>query len=253
MRLEEMINENYDKLNENDILIWKYLQQNKRECSEIAIEELASKCCISRTTISRFTQKLGFSGFRECKLHLKQELEAEQLQTDSLLDNVCENYMKCIRNVKDTDLQSVCEHIYHAKRLFVYGTGETQHAVAQMIKRMFMNMKRFFVTLYGRTELFMTIEDLGEEDMVIMISLSGENELAIQAAKMLKARGVYTLSITRLSDNPLSRLCNKSLYIPNDILMERGGVTFETISPYFNVAEILCIRYMLYKKEQENR
>lgn len=155
--------------------------------------------------------------------------------------------------MKETDLRNVCEHIYHAKRLFVYGTGETQHAVAQMIKRMFMNLKRFFVTLYGKTELFMAIEDLNEEDMVIMISLSGENEMAVQAAKMLKARGVYTVSVTRLSDNTLSRLCDKNLYIPNDVLMSKAGVTFETISPYFNVAEILCIRYLLYIKEQENK
>ena len=39
-----------------------------------------------------------------------------------------------------------------------YGTGETQHAVTQMIKRMFMNVKRFFVTLYGKTELMMTLK-----------------------------------------------------------------------------------------------
>lgn len=253
MYLEELINKNYGELNENDILIWKYIQQKRQECCEIAIEELAQRCCISRTTISRFTQKLGFSGFREFKVHLKLEQAREQQKTYALLDNVCDNYIKCIRDVKDTDLRSVCEHIYHAKRLFAYGTGETQHAVAQMIKRMFMNVKRFFVTLYGKTELFMTIEDLGEEDMVIMISLSGENEMAVQAAKMLKARGVYTLSITRLSDNTLSRLCDKNLYIPNDILMSKGGVTFETISPYFNVAEVLCIRYMLYLKKQENK
>ena len=40
----------------------------------------------------------------------------------------------------------------------------------------------------------MTIEDLSEEDMVIMISLSGENELAVQAAKKTKsARCLYTV------------------------------------------------------------
>lgn len=253
MYLEEMINAEYSRLNENDILIWQYIQLNKRECCEIAIEDLAQKCCISRTTISRFTQKLGFTGFREFKVHLKMEWEQEQVKTDVLLENVCDNYMKCIQMIKETDLEEVCSHIYHAKRLFAYGTGETQHAVTQMIKRMFMNVKRFFVTLYGKTELMMTIEDLSEEDMVIMISLSGENELAVQAAKKLKARGVYTLSITRLSDNTLARLCSKNLYIPTDVLMTKAGVTFETISPYFNVAELLCIRYLVYMKKQEEK
>ena len=43
MYLEEMINAEYSRLNENDILIWQYIQLNKRECCEIAIEDLAQK------------------------------------------------------------------------------------------------------------------------------------------------------------------------------------------------------------------
>lgn len=251
MKLEEKLNTIYDKLNENDILIWKYIQSNKRECCEIAIEELAKKCCISRTTISRFTQKLGFSGFREFKLHLKMEWEQEQTKTEILLNDVCDNYKKCIDSMKEKDLQDVCSHIYHAKRLFAFGTGETQHAVAQAIKRMFMNAKRFFVTLYGKTEFLMAIEDLGEEDVVIIISMSGETELAVQAAKKLKANGVYTVSITRLSDNTLARLCSKNLYIQTDVLMAKAGTTIETSSSYFNVAELLCIHYLMYLKKME--
>lgn len=251
MRLEEMINAAYEKLNENDFLIWKYIQRNKKECCDIAIEDLAEKCCISRTTISRFTQKLGFTGFREFKLFLKMEWEREQVRSDILLEDVCADYRKSIQITKDTNLDEVCEHIYHAKRLFAFGTGETQHAVAQMIKRMFMNVKRFFVTLYGRTEVTMAIQDLDSEDMVILISLSGENELAVQAAKKLKANGVYTMSITALRDNTLARLCDKNLYIQTDVLMTKAGMSFETISSYFNVAEILCIRYLMYLKKME--
>lgn len=251
MRLEEMINTAYDTLNENDLLIWKYIQNHKKECGNIAIEELAEKCCISRTTISRFTQKMGFSGFREFKLYLKMEWEQEQVKTEILLDDVCADYRKSIQVAKDTNLDEVCEHIYSARRLFAFGTGETQHAVAQMIKRMFMNVKRFFITLYGRTEITMAIQDLDEEDMVILISLSGENEMAVQAAKRLKANGVYTLSITGLRDNTLARLCDKNLYIQTDVLMTKAGMSFETISSYFNVAEILCVRYLMYLKKLE--
>lgn len=251
MRLEERINEAYEKLNENDLLIWKYIQSHKKECGDIAIEELADACCISRTTISRFTQKLGFSGFREFKLYLKMEREDEQVRTEALLDEVCADYRRSIELAKDTNLNEVCEHIYSARRIFAFGTGETQHAVTQMMKRMFMNVGRFFVTLYGRTEVTMAIEDLDEKDMVILISLSGENDLAIKAAKQLKAKGVYTLSITGLSDNTLARLCDKNLYIQTDVLMTKAGLSFETISPYFNVAEILCVRYLMYVKKRE--
>lgn len=41
MRLDELINCNYNKLNENDLLIWQYIQNHKKECCTISIEELA--------------------------------------------------------------------------------------------------------------------------------------------------------------------------------------------------------------------
>ena len=253
MRLEERVNKNYRDLNENDLLIWKYIQGHKKGCCAISIEELAGKCNISRTTISRFTQKLGFAGFREFKVHLQLEYEQEQVQSDFLLDEVCANYRKCIETVQRTDMTEICERIYHAKRLFAFGTGEVQNAAAQMIKRMFMNVKRFFVNPYGKSEVLMAIEDLGPEDVVIMISLSGETELAVSAARMLKARGVYTVSITRLSDNTLSRLCDSNLYIQTNVLMRKAGITFESCSAYFNVVELLCVKYLIFlqKKERE--
>lgn len=248
VRLEELVNGNYNHLNENDLLIWKYIQGHKKECCEIGIEELAQRCCISRTTISRFTQKLSFAGFREFKVHLKLEYEQDQVENSVLLDDVCSSYEKSIRLLKEMDMDEICDHIYRAKRLFVFGTGETQNAAGQLIKRMFMNAKRFFVTLYGQSELTMAMEDLGEEDLVVIISLSGETEMAVSAAKTLKAKGTYTISITRLSDNRVARLCNKNLYIQTNVLMRKAGVTFEACSAYYNVAELLFVKYMMYLK-----
>ncbi len=249
--MEELVNSHYSRLNENDLLIWSYIQQHRKECCDIAIEELAGKCCISRTTISRFTQKLSFAGFREFKLRLQMEFEQDQVENDILLDEVCRNYERCIESARDTDMQNICEHIYQAKRLFVFGTGEVQNAASKMIKRIFMNVEKFFITLYGKSELMMAIEDLGPDDLVILISMSGENELAVSAAKNLKARGVFTVSLTRLCDNTLSRLCEKNLYIQTNVLMNKAGVSFETCSAYFNVVEILCVRYLMYLRKRE--
>lgn len=253
MRLEELINRNYNKLNENDLLIWQYIQGHKKQCCNISIEELAQICCISRTTISRFTQKLCFKGFREFKIHLQMEYEKDLVQKDILLDEVCHNYIKCIETVRDTDLDEVCEHIYHAKRLFVFGTGEAQYAAAQTLKRTFMSMSRFFVTLSGKSELTMALADIEPGDVVILISLSGETEQAVSAAKILHTKGVYTLSITRLSDNTVSRLCSKNLYIKPNPFLQKGGVEFVTSSSYFNVVELLCIKYLVYLKGMEEK
>ncbi|GAA0791425.1 hypothetical protein GCM10008910_02760 [Faecalicatena orotica] len=87
MKLEELVIENCNRLNENDLLIWKYIQKHKKECCEIAIEDLAKKCSISRTTISRFTKKLSFDGFREFKVHLKMEYNEELTECGVIIDD----------------------------------------------------------------------------------------------------------------------------------------------------------------------
>ena len=215
-----------------------------------SIEELAKICCISRTTISRFTQKLSFEGFREFKLHLKLECEKDSSQGKLLLGDVCNNFVRDIQAAKDMNMDEICEHIFCAERLFVFGTGESQYAAAQLLKRMFMGVNRFFVTLYGRSELAMALEDMNANDVVIMISLSGETEPAVFAAKTMRLKGVYTVSITRLSDNALSRFSRANLYIQPNPFVRRGSVSFETCSSYFNIIEILCIKYMLYIKRR---
>ena len=83
------------------------------------------------------------------------------------------------------------------------------------------------------------------------VSLSGETETAVSAAKKLKTKGTYTISITRLSDNQVSRLCDRNLYINPNLLLNKGGVAFETCSSYFNVVELMCVKYMMYLKRKQ--
>ena len=100
MRLDELINEKYNILNDNDLLTWQYIQGHKKECSSVSIEKLAAKCCISRTTISRFTQKLGFEGFKEFKIRLKMEYENDQVKKKSSPGRCLHKLYKMYTNCK---------------------------------------------------------------------------------------------------------------------------------------------------------
>lgn len=63
MRLEELLNQYSDRLSENDLYIWDYVEKHKKQCENMTIEELARKCNVSRTTVLRFTKKLSLKGF----------------------------------------------------------------------------------------------------------------------------------------------------------------------------------------------
>lgn len=74
MRLEELLNQYSDRLSENDLYIWDYVEKHKKQCENMTIEELARKCNVSRTTVLRFTKKLSLKGFGEFKVHLRMEM-----------------------------------------------------------------------------------------------------------------------------------------------------------------------------------
>ena len=71
MRIEELVNTHYDKLTENDIHIWQYIATHRKECEDLSIDELASRCYVSRTTVMRFAKRIGLHGYAELKLYLK--------------------------------------------------------------------------------------------------------------------------------------------------------------------------------------
>ena len=76
MKLDELVNKNYNQLSENDFYIWNYISKNRKECENLSIDQLASKCNVSRSTVLRFA-KNSLKGYSELKLYLKLENEEE--------------------------------------------------------------------------------------------------------------------------------------------------------------------------------
>lgn len=54
MKLEALVSRHYDELNPNDLIIWRYITQNKEQCLNMTIEALAQLCNVSRSTVMRF-------------------------------------------------------------------------------------------------------------------------------------------------------------------------------------------------------
>ena len=103
MKIDELVNENYDKLTENNHQIFKYISKNKSEAYELTSEELAKKCHVSRTTLLRFCHKLYLKSFAELKYLLKcqEYIEDENLSID--IEEACRNnlylwYWKCTKS-----------------------------------------------------------------------------------------------------------------------------------------------------------
>ena len=143
--VEELMNRYYENLNENDKLICKYIINNKDTCYKLSIDEFASKCNVSTTTLFRFAKKISLPGFSELKARLRLEVESRTNEKSDFLTNVTSSYHKLVEDIKNRDCDNVFENIYKSKRIIVFGSGYAQARVASEFKRIFYQQKKLFL------------------------------------------------------------------------------------------------------------
>ncbi|MGH4126136.1 MAG: MurR/RpiR family transcriptional regulator [Clostridium sp.] len=252
MRFEEIINNNYSKLNENDLYILKIICSNKKECSNLTINNLGDKCNVSRTTILRFTQKLGFKGYSEFKVFLRWEEEEEE-DNEIEKDYVNKFYLdleETKKNLKRKNLWEICELLYKADRVFIYGTGMTQKAIAKEMQRTFVASRKYFYVIEGDTEMQTLLSDITQKDVIILISLSGNGDVLREIINNLNLSGVKYISMTKFSDNIIARNTNYNLYISITPINVSKDRIHEPTALFFLLVDILFREYINYVEEQ---
>lgn len=250
MRLEELMNQYSDRLSENDLYIWNYVENHKKQCENMTIEQLAGKCNVSRTTILRFTKKLSLKGFGEFKVHLKMENDDNKKETSKAV-KVCLAYEEMLQDIVQQDFHEIIKLIYQAKRIFVFGTGMVQRTVAKEFKRLFYFVNKNFYDFDGITEYETVLSYMNNEDLLLIISVSGEGVHMIDFAKRAKIKGVPIISITKQKKNSLAELSSYNLYISTTTVEQniyKGRC--ESMTSYFILSEMLFLRYLEYVEEK---
>lgn len=253
MRIEELLNQHYDGFGENEKHICHYLSSHYEECSSQTIEEFASGCNVSKTLLVRFAKKLGLSGYRELKARIKIELQEKESNVEGLLQTMTDSYHKMMDGLVKKDLSGFFDKLYRAKRVYVYGSGSSQARAASEMKRIFLPAKEM-IHLSGHDLRYALQKITTPEDLVIIISLSGESEAVVELARELRTKQVPAVSITRMRHNTLASLCGENLYIHSVQLPVKYGIEYEFTTPYFILTEYLYLSYQnaLAERKPEN-
>lgn len=248
MKIEEIVEEKYSILNDNDKYIWKFILNHKDECQKISIKELAKKCNVSHTTILRFAHKLGFEGYSEMKIHLKwDKIGDENSFSESKIKGVCDDVQAIMKKIQEEDFDDMFEIIKKAGKIYVTGTGDFQKNAARELQRNMLYAGKLIYTVQGEDEKNFILNYLNDNDIFILISFSGNNESFNQFAYKLKKRGIKTISFTVLSSSELSIITdfNISLYT-HKILLSKDSRQFYPLSQIFIIFDIIMLKYVSY-------
>lgn len=248
MKLEELINESYEQLNDSDLFIWKYINNNRESCSNMTIEEMASKCSVSRTTILRFAKKIGFQGYSELKYSIRNSLrEGERFAVRQInIDKMVDQYTNILEELKNKDFTVYNEMIENARNIYVVGTGTVQKIIARDMQRLFLDIGIFIHVIEGVAEINKTTEFLSSEDLIFIISLSGEREDFLKIARKLRVKNVPMISITSLAVNSLAKYSTANLYLSINSLPFGKGKFHTNIMAFYLIVEFLFVKYVNY-------
>jgi len=254
MNLDEFVNQHLAKLSETDMLIWKYVVQNRDKAAHISIHELAKACAVSSTTIVRFAQKLGFDGFGDFKAMLKLEDRQPVTYHTEVITDLGEFYGQTYNKLLRQNYDSASRLLHEANRVFAFASGYVQQNVVQELKRFFFYDNVLIYSVAGREELRSLKQNLTPDDLFIFVSLSGETPQVTEFARQLQLLDVPFISITKLHDNTLASLSTVNLYVsPARFQLyddEDARPDFQSMMPYFFLVEIWYVKYRLYLRRQ---
>ncbi|CQR23720.1 RpiR family glv operon transcriptional regulator [Streptococcus varani] len=253
MKVEECVYKHYAALNETDLQIWAFIKSNQAKVFKATINELADLTNVSRTTISRFVRKIGFSGFSEFRVMLNLDASSEKVLDQRAFDDACSLMIQYIEELQRKDYSEICQLIHDADRLFIYGSGDVQNAVAKQLKRMFLSCNELVYDVGGVTFDCSLFDLLQAGDTMILLSLGGTNPQVLDIARHLKIKGVTIISVTEFKNNPLADMSDESLYISSAKLnfIDRFP-DYKLTMLYYILVELLFIKYSIFKSQENS-
>lgn len=244
--------------------VLRFLISQTREAVEMDIHTMAKKCYCSPATIIRICKKNGFSGFKELKLALINDINfSKQLNqvnltasSDGKIPNIVANVLNAnisaiqnIYNLLDFDeLNQIVSLLSSSKYIYLYGIGAS-FLVAKDFQQKFerINKKTF---LYEDIHLqLVSSTNLEKGDIAIIVSYSGLTKEIIEIAKNVQMCGGKVIAITKYGKSKLSSLSDYNLFVPTLEKPLRIGASSSRVSQ-LSVVDIIYNTYISLEKEK---
>lgn len=252
MKIDNIVEEKFNNLNDLDKIIWDYIRQNKSSIKNTSIQELAKKCQVSHTRILDFTRKIGLDGYSELKYIIKNELTNDSDDIEEVENKFLEALQDRSNNLRKIDFTKHCQMIYEARKIFIFCSGEIQLNIGMELKRTLALSKKlaFIVEGYDITELYYLIYKLQPNDLFILITHSGENKTVIEVANALKELKIHTIGICANSNTSIQKLVEEMITVDcKNYFNNNSKKEYILTSFLFVYFEYLHIEYQKYLKQ----
>ncbi len=281
--LIERIQSNFTRLSKGQKLIAQYILDNYDKAAFMTASKLSKAVGVSESTVVRFANALGFSGYPQLqrglqdiikvKLTTVQRVEMARDYTDEeeILKKMFKSDMENIRTTQENMdfkmFQTVVDKILLADKIYIIGLRSST-ALAQYLG-FYLNMILDNVKIvgYGISDIFEQMLRVSDKDLVIGICFPRYSNRTIEALKYAKEQNSTIVAITDCTMSPIHGISNYSLTAKNNmasfvdslvaplslinaLIIAVGMRQPEEITAYFKKLEGLWDKHNVYDTEK---
>lgn len=231
-----------------------YIIDNPQIVVDMSVHELARHTFSSASTVVRLCTHTGYSGYREFRKAITQELAQREeskrteqkqiLRSDSLEDIINKVTWLNVKSLEETrllldvDVLRACvEMVRKARVIYLFGMGASLCAAKDAYLK-FLRLNKLCVINEDWHSQLLQARNATQEDLALVISYSGATEEMVECMRELKVNKTPIIAITRCVQSPVSELADQKLYTAANESLFRSGAMSSRMSQ-LNVVDIL--------------
>ncbi|HSH35134.1 MurR/RpiR family transcriptional regulator [Schnuerera sp.] len=225
--LIKVIQNNFNRLSKGQKLIAKFIMNNYDKAAFMTAASLGETVGVSESTVVRFANTLGYSGYRELQKEL-QELIKNKLTTVqriSLSSNFTDNenalkqvIKKDMDNIEKTlneidyhTFQRAVEMTLKAKNVFVLGLRSSSFLAGYLGFYLNFLLDNVKIVTAGPSDVFEQLLKATDKDVIIGISYPRYSKRTLEALDYVKEKGCKIIGITDSLISPASQYSDTTL------------------------------------------
>jgi len=244
-------------LNQTERQLFDYVVKNMDKVKQQSIQKFAEDWLLSTTTIFRFTQKLGFSGYADFinSLLVTSHSKESAVLPDVVLgrgysEEYLKNAMEAVRVMSPRRVEEVLKTLARRPDIYVLADDNT-HSIGQYCERLFIGLGFHAYFPEAAYQVQNLANHIRSQDMIVALSYSGKDAVLIDVIERVFLRGrPYLLSITRADNNPLESLSDANFYVfAEEIRLH--GMDLTSSVPMLMILELLTYEYIARSNAQQ--
>ena len=244
----ESVYENFTTLEKN---IADFFINNFDKDEDFSAINISRKLHVSEATLTRFSKKCGYAGYREFiyiyKTNISENPKKHRQTTEKVLSDYDEILGKSYSLIDEEQLEHIIQYLIESKRVYFYGIGSSG-LVALEMKSRFMRLGLHCDAFTDPDMIKMNSSILDEDCLVIALSISSTSPVIVSALQQVHKNNAKSVLFTANINNVLKEVCNEIVSVATSKNLSYGN----RISPQFPLLVMIDIFYAYFLNSDIN-